>query len=716
MSAWRRAVVVAVAGAACALALTPVAQAGSSSQPTRLVTFVALTCPSYTDIAANRARNNIQESLQDLGADTLYNAGDAVSPAIEQAQQPNCTPLPDWRFTMGNGYKSRAVVGPWGALSVVTGPFAGDIVTKPSVPLLDRNGDDTGETLAGAVTVPLTADQIALAAKASSLWAQGGTPTDPVLNQQYPGTFGFGALRCAVDVLNGDNVEWIGYPAGAKHVFCYAYYVVPPPTSGTIVVRKVVDDPAATATQSFPFQGDVSYTPSGTFAIAASAGKPGSATFYRAAGQTWSWRELDLPGWMRVGLSCQSATGASQTRTDVATGAVSVDLAAADTVTCTHTDRPVPPPAGLLLSKVTRGGIGSFDFDVSGPEQAAQTIATTAPGMAVAGEQLTLAPGTYGVAEQPPAPAPAGSWSLARVTCDGQRQEVPLTVTLVSGKGTACQFTNVFTPGGSITLRKRTEGAAGAAEFIIRPVAQPALSFEQRAETSGSGDTALATGDDTSALVLGRYEIVEIGPGARAGGHWTLESVLCDGVPVGNAQGRTIVTLGEADPSADCTFVNRFSPDPEPENPSAPSTTPPDGVVAGQGDAGPFADVAVTKTVSPRVARAGGTLHYTVVVRNAGPGTAYDVVASEVDPRSDAALDLHTTKGECRGTRPARCAVGTLRRGERATITVDVPATRLGRTRNHVAVTSSTSDPNLRNNRDSALALVLPALAPRFTG
>ena len=130
MSVWRRAVVVAVAGAGIALAVTPVAQAGTSSQPTRLVTFVARTCPSYTDIAANRARNNIQESLQDLGADTLYNAGDAVSPAVEQAQQPNCTPLPDWSFTMGKGYASRAVTGPWGALSVVTGPFAGDIVTK----------------------------------------------------------------------------------------------------------------------------------------------------------------------------------------------------------------------------------------------------------------------------------------------------------------------------------------------------------------------------------------------------------------------------------------------------------------------------------------------------------------------------------------------------------------------------------------------------------
>jgi hypothetical protein len=329
MSARRRAVVVAVvAGAAVAVGPTPVAEAGSSPQPTRLVTFVARTCSSYTDVAANRARNNIQESLQDLGADTLYNGGNAVSPVVEQTQQPNCAPLSDWRFTMGNGYTSRAVTGPWGALSVVTGPFAGDIVTRSSVPLLDRNGDDTGEALAGAVTVALTPGQVALAAKASSLWAQGGTPPDPVLDQAYPGKFGFGALRCAVDILNGDNVEWIGYPTGARHVFCYAYYVVPPPTSGTIVVRKAVDDPSATATQAFGFQGDISYTSDGRFAIAASAGRPGSATFFRAAGQTWSWRELDLPGWTRSGLSYASRTGASRTRADVGTGAVSVDLVA----------------------------------------------------------------------------------------------------------------------------------------------------------------------------------------------------------------------------------------------------------------------------------------------------------------------------------------------------------------------------------------------------
>ena len=36
------------------------------------VTLAARTCPAYADIIANRNRNNIQESLEDLGPDTNY--------------------------------------------------------------------------------------------------------------------------------------------------------------------------------------------------------------------------------------------------------------------------------------------------------------------------------------------------------------------------------------------------------------------------------------------------------------------------------------------------------------------------------------------------------------------------------------------------------------------------------------------------------------------
>ena len=104
-----------------------------------------------------------------------------------------------------------------------------------------------GTSIAGATTIELSSEQAKLAAKSSSLWIQGGTPTDPVLAgvPAFADQFGFGALRCAIDNLNGDNVEWIQYPAGGRHVYCYAYYVTPPPTSGTIVIRKQVSDPPA---------------------------------------------------------------------------------------------------------------------------------------------------------------------------------------------------------------------------------------------------------------------------------------------------------------------------------------------------------------------------------------------------------------------------------------------------------------------------------------
>jgi Domain of unknown function (DUF5979) len=212
-------------------------------EPAKLLTIAARVCPSYADVTANLARNNIQESLKDLGADTLYTSGQPIDPDTEARGQPNCKPLVGWRFTLGTGYQSRAVSGAWGSLSIVTGAFPTEIVTEKSIPLLNDQGQSTGTQIEGATTVELDQQQADIAATPNSLWIQGGTPTDPILDEQHPGLYGFAALRCAVDNLNGDNVEWIGYPSGARHVFCYAYYIQPPPTSGTIVVRKEVSDP-----------------------------------------------------------------------------------------------------------------------------------------------------------------------------------------------------------------------------------------------------------------------------------------------------------------------------------------------------------------------------------------------------------------------------------------------------------------------------------------
>ena len=81
------------------------------------VTFVARSCPSYADIFANRARNNIVESLKDLGPDTQYPvAGGVLIDPVHEASPPqtNCTPLIGWHFSMGTSYRTRAVSDSWG--------------------------------------------------------------------------------------------------------------------------------------------------------------------------------------------------------------------------------------------------------------------------------------------------------------------------------------------------------------------------------------------------------------------------------------------------------------------------------------------------------------------------------------------------------------------------------------------------------------------------
>ena len=102
------------------------------------VTIAARWCTSYDQITANVARNNIQESLRDLGPNSPYGGDDSVTPKIEAETQPDCRPLPGWRFTLGTGIGPKSV-GPWGSLSDVTGlmppavPNTTPIVTQDSV-------------------------------------------------------------------------------------------------------------------------------------------------------------------------------------------------------------------------------------------------------------------------------------------------------------------------------------------------------------------------------------------------------------------------------------------------------------------------------------------------------------------------------------------------------------------------------------------------------
>src|SRR6478735_1751990 len=210
--AWRRRVCLALLVIGAALA-----SASAAPAATWKMTLVARQCPNYRDVMANLARNDIQESLRDLGKDSVYRSGQLISPAIEEPNQPDCTPITGWRFTFGDGING-VDKGPWGSLSKVRHPGR-EFTTQASVPLLNSIGGATGNTIAGAVTTTLNDAESTLAAS-GNLWIQGGVPGDPVLTTDFPGTYGFAALRCAVDNLNGDNVEFARYPSGTTHVFC----------------------------------------------------------------------------------------------------------------------------------------------------------------------------------------------------------------------------------------------------------------------------------------------------------------------------------------------------------------------------------------------------------------------------------------------------------------------------------------------------------------
>ena len=702
----------------------------------KLLTLAARVCPSFDSITANTARNNIMESLEDLGADSPYQpVGDipkVMDPKVEADFQPRCQPLANWKFTLGKDYTTRAISGSFGSLSTVDEPIFRTVTTEASVPLLSDLSVDTGDTIQGATTIELSSAELAQA-NASDLWVQGGTRTEPV---DDPDTYAFGALRCATDNVNGDNVEYVAYPTGKTHVFCFAYYVSPAPTAGTINIVKTVS-PDTVPAQDFPFQGDISYAEGGAFKINASGKKDGSISFIRAGGRSWSFREIVPPGFVLTGLTCSSKNGTSTST--ITAPAASVALAAEDTVTCTFANAPAPPeppPGGLIVRKITNGGLGTFPFHVTGRAEAHLKATTTEEGVAAEAEPVgspSFPPGRYRIEEDLPATA-KGDWKLSSVFCNDSETEIVDGTAVhftVPTQGGVCTFTNKFTPAGSIELRKSTVGATGTFQFAVRPESGEVTELIQRVTTTSehAADSKLATGDSTDPLPLGVYTIQETTVASKGdNGLWRVDSVICDGLPVQSFEGAIRLELTKADPDRHCTWTNELiksTHPPEPIEPPTPPTTslpptpvpgPSVGGVAGASEVSPAAELRITKVVKPRRITLGHAARWTVTVRNLGPADARAVTLAERSRVGKAALKLHPSQGHCRSKPPRFCVIGRLRPGQRETVTVTARPKRLGRLRNVVAVNSITRQRTRRAKRASAAVVVVPAAGPRFTG
>src|SRR5262249_42312930 len=156
--------------------------------------------------------------------------------------------------------------------------------------------------------------------------------------------------------------------------------------------------------------------------------------------------------------------------------------------------------------------------------------------------------------------SPGGHWVRSDVKCNGKSYDPlrPVQLTITAGTGAWCEFTNRFVFNGRIQLSKVTHGGTATADYQIAGLRHPERAYRQTAPVRRPNHPLRAVGDDTKELPLGTYSIVETGQRFTPNGHWTLDGVLCDGLPVAAAQGRIVIRLSAADPAKDCTFLNTF--------------------------------------------------------------------------------------------------------------------------------------------------------------
>ena len=364
------------------------------------------------------------------------------------------------------------------------------------------------------------------------------------------------------------------------------------PASGTIIVRKQLTVPEP-ETNTFHFQGTISYNPGGTFEIPVTGSTPGSISFVRSSGVPWTFTELADPGFVFQSLDCAGPPTSTFPTPSTTDPGATVTLGSGDTVVCTYTDaRPVLGTLGVF-KQTTGGSGGPFDFTVSGPSLpptslVAATASPDQPAQATLPGGAPFAPtlqtGTYDFSEDLSAvnaETSGGTWSAGAFQCDGLPSGFSggsatgsfdvSPAFIATGESLECTFTNTFTPDATLTITKTTDGGVGSTDFVVTPVsptdpsgpgagegADPLLS----ATTTHPGVAATAVQTGGAALnpiEPGQYSIVEEGPEDSALGTWSPVSIACNGTASDPTASDVLVTVSPSDPHVTCSFTNAFT-------------------------------------------------------------------------------------------------------------------------------------------------------------
>lgn len=124
-------------------------------------------------------------------------------------------------------------------------------------------------------------------------------------------------------------------------------------------------------------------------------------------------------------------------------------------------------------------------------------------------------------------------------------------------------------------------------------------------------------------------------------------------------------------------------------------------------------DLAITKS-GPSTAIAGAPLTYSIVVSNAGPDAASNVVVTDILPAGATFVSATPSQGACSGTNTVTCNLGTMANGASANIALTILAPNTPQTFSNTASVTTTSalDPNPANNTSPAVITAPAAVAP----
>jgi uncharacterized repeat protein (TIGR01451 family) len=164
---------------------------------------------------------------------------------------------------------------------------------------------------------------------------------------------------------------------------------------------------------------------------------------------------------------------------------------------------------------------------------------------------------------------------------------------------------------------------------------------------------------------------------------------------------RTILIRGTVSSTAKGTITNTANvtsttPDPNPNNNTSSVVTK----VKQNGSA----DVSIKKTVTPCLAMPGQTIIYTIVVSNAGPANAQNVVLTDAIPSGITNTEYSTDGGATWNPWTGSYNIGTLPSGTSKALLIKgtVSSSVKGTICNTAKITSNTPDPDLCNNTSTA--------------